>query len=380
MDENAATARTRSESWRLISGGRQLRRGARSGGSAGRETQVKDNANRGCDSGVLKYNGMGKEMGNPSCAGVSQNHSLVGDTGASANVFPSNPGNQSPYGITYPGSPTGRFSDGRLIIDYISAGLKFKYPEPYFVTINPDYRTGVNFAQAGSTALNTVFQNPIYFSYQLQQFLQFKQRLQSGYNSNRDAYRKSLPPLKFYQTFLYAVEIGGNDIINNIIYNNKSLSYIANITIPTAVAAIKSSLQTIFASPNPTAYDSYQCLIAFNNISQYFNSKLVDAVVSLRNQYTDAKFYIADMYNPYYKILQNSSAYGFTNIRDACCGTGAPYNYSPFQPCGTPGISSCLNPSTYISWDGVHYTQHYYQIVAEFFLSGTFLDPSTKIC
>ncbi|EFJ27798.1 hypothetical protein SELMODRAFT_70988, partial [Selaginella moellendorffii] len=319
----------------------------------------------------------------------------LSDTGASANVFPSNPGNQSPYGITYPGSPTGRFSDGRLIIDYISAGLKFKYPEPYFVTINPDYRTGVNFAQAGSTALNTVFQNPIYFSYQLQQFLQFKQRLQS------DAYRKSLPPPKFYQTFLYAVEIGGNDIINNIIYNNKSLSYIANITIPQAVAAIKSSLQllyneggrkflvftitplgctpsikTIFASPNPTAYDSYRCLIAFNNISQYFNSKLVEAVVSLRNRYSDAKFYIADMYNPYYKILQNSSTYaGFTNIQDACCGTGAPYNYSPFQICGTPGVSSCLNPSTYISWDGLHYTQHYYQTVAEFFLSGIFLDP-----
>ena len=41
------------------------------------------------------------------------------DTGNSRNLFSSSW--KEPYGITFPGKPTGRFSDGRVLTDYIGA-------------------------------------------------------------------------------------------------------------------------------------------------------------------------------------------------------------------------------------------------------------------
>lgn len=41
----------------------------------------------------------------------------------------------------------------------------------------------------------------------------------------------------------------------------------------------------------------------------------------------------------------------------ACCGGGGPYNYNPQVMCGTKGATVCDDPSSYISWDGIHLTE-----------------------
>jgi phospholipase/lecithinase/hemolysin len=42
----------------------------------------------------------------------------------------------------------------------------------------------------------------------------------------------------------------------------------------------------------------------------------------------------------------------------ACCGGGGgPYNFNSTTFCGTPGSTACADPSKFISWDGVHFTE-----------------------
>ena len=41
-----------------------------------------------------------------------------------------------------------------------------------------------------------------------------------------------------------------------------------------------------------------------------------------------------------------------------CCGRGGgTYNFDIAANCGAPGTKACADPSAYVSWDGVHFTE-----------------------
>lgn len=73
-------------------------------------------------------------------------------TGPSSFNYVSNP----PYGRTFFHHPTNRYSDGRLVIDFVAESLSLPFLPPYR---NPkaDKTYGVNFAVAGSTAIRHRF-------------------------------------------------------------------------------------------------------------------------------------------------------------------------------------------------------------------------------
>lgn len=62
----------------------------------------------------------------------------------------------SPYGSTFFHHPTNRYSDGRLVIDFVAEALSLPFLPPYR-NLTGNGSNGVNFAVAGSTATNHEF-------------------------------------------------------------------------------------------------------------------------------------------------------------------------------------------------------------------------------
>lgn len=59
----------------------------------------------------------------------------------------------------------------------------------------------------------------------------------------------------------------------------------------------------------------------------------------------------------------------------ACCGGGGPYNVNLRLGCGYEGAMACKDPSLYVSWDGLHFTEAAYRCVATTLLRAPFTIP-----
>lgn len=335
----------------------------------------------------------------------------LADTG---NWLASNPaaaGNiaRSPYGETYFNRATGRFSDGRLVVDYIAQASGLPFVAPYLSntskfevagsTVNT---SGVNFAVAGATALEPGFFvaksiSPPMTSFsldtQIQWFLEFRKNVCS----------KSPDCEKHFANALFMVgEIGGNDyndpfmqgrpmdevetfvplVVNKTVKAMQALitaggarKILAQNNLPIGCSALY--LRKYATGPGKEPLDAMGCMPRFNAFSRRGNDLLQGRVAKLQVQYPDVKFVFADNYNAVLKILQSPhlSALG-AKVLDACCGAGGPYNYDPQVPCGVKSAVPCANPAQYFNWDGVHLTDAAYGEIAKLFLDGTFTTPA----
>lgn len=132
-------------------------------------------------------------------------------TGPNAYVYVSNP----PYGQTFFHHPTNRYSDGRLVIDFVAQRLSLPFLPPY-LSKTADKSSGVNFAVAGSTAIIHSFfaKNNLTLNVTPQSLLTqlswFNQVLESKGCKNSAVTPKDCKAI-FDDSLIWVGEIGAND-------------------------------------------------------------------------------------------------------------------------------------------------------------------------
>nr|XP_043616424.1 GDSL esterase/lipase At5g14450-like [Erigeron canadensis] len=314
------------------------------------------------------------------------------DTGSVSSVFGTL---ASPYGMTYFHKPAGRYSDGRLIIDFMAEILGLPYLSSYLDSIGTNFRHGANFAASGCTIqpadslmLNRTY-NPLTLDVQLLQFEQLKKRASDLYSEAKSNEVKSrLPRSEDYTRSLYTIDIGQNDLDAGI----KSMKEEEVKTyIPTIINEFASAVEKLYQGgarkfwihntgpigclpkfvktypPTPNNTDEIGCVKSYNELAQVFNKQLKDKVSQLRTQLEEASFVYVDMYLVKYSLISEANEHGFTDPLGQCLGQDGDDN------------KACTNPSKYINWDGVHYTESANKWIAKRLQDGSVNTPKISL-
>ncbi|KAM3358177.1 GDSL esterase/lipase LIP-4 isoform X1 [Capsicum galapagoense] len=293
-----------------------------------------------------------------------------------------------PDGRTFSHQPSDRLCDGRLILDFLCENLNMNYLTPYLESIRPNFTNGANFAIGGASTLpkNVLFS----LSTQVLQFVRFLQLQSTGL--------EDLVEKDDLKNALYMIDIGQNDLAGAFTYLSQA-QVIEKI--PSFISEIQDAILGIYKhggknfwihntgplgclpqkvatrnASNLNDLDDYGCVKSMNEAAEAFNNQLRDLCKQLRLQMKDATIVYVDMYAIKYDLIANSSTYGIQNSLMVCCGYGGPpYNYNANITCRQSGCTLCEEGSSYVSWDGVHYTEFANSIVATKILSTNYSTP-----
>ncbi|OMO82930.1 Lipase, GDSL [Corchorus capsularis] len=287
-----------------------------------------------------------------------------------------------PYGKNFPGHiPTGRFSDGKLVPDFVASFLGLKEIVPPFLQPNlseDELCSGVSFASAGSgyDELTTAFSNVIPVSKQVHLFKNYILKLKEivGEEEAKNIISQSL----------VIISAGTNDFIFNFFdiptrrleFNitgyqqlllHKLEKFVKELYDLGCRKMVVAGLPPIGCLPIQMSakfeiLNDRRCLEDQNSDAQSYNKKLSKLLPQIQAMLPKSKIVYADVYEPLVDMMNYPHGYGFAETKLGCCGTGlleASFLCNPLTPI-------CKKPAEFLFFDSIHPTQQAYLYLAKY--------------
>ncbi|KAM5561782.1 GDSL esterase/lipase LTL1-like [Rosa sericea] len=291
-----------------------------------------------------------------------------------------------PYGIDYPtGRPTGRFSNGYNIPDFISQELGSESTLPY---LSPELNgerllVGANFASAGIGILNDTgiqFVNILRMYRQFEYFQEYQQRVSALIGAEQTE--------RLVNGSLILVTVGGNDFVNNyylVPYSARSRQYSLPDYVKYLISEFRNLLLRLYdlggrrvlvTGTGPlgcvpaelaTRSSNGQCSAELQRAAGLFNPQLTQMLNGLNRELGADIFIAANTQLSHSDFVTNPQAFGFTTSKIACCGQG-PYNGLGL----CTGVSNlCPNRDLYAFWDPFHPSERANRYIVQNILTGS---------
>ncbi|XP_002964442.2 GDSL esterase/lipase 6 [Selaginella moellendorffii] len=301
--------------------------------------------------------------GNGAAVAAARAMFVFGDSlvDAGTNVFIAgvpNAANFDPYGETFFLKPTGRFSNGKIVPDFL-AGLLGLALLPPFLKPGSNFSQGANFASSGSEILDST-NNPdndlIPLNAQVRQFQEFVKR--------RKPRELSIP------ASIFLLVTGSNDLLGGYLLNGSAQqAFNPQQYVDLLLGEYQKSLLALHRSGarkivitgigplgctpslrllQEITNNATGCLEESNELALAFNTKLAQLFQELTKNLTDAKIILVKPYDFFLDMINNGTKYGFEETQKNCCGGGA---YNAMIPCGRDAPFLCHVPSKYLFWD-----------------------------
>ncbi|KAL6585232.1 hypothetical protein OROMI_004521 [Orobanche minor] len=288
-----------------------------------------------------------------------------------------------PYGETYFHQPTGRFSDGRLIPDFLAEIAKMPRISPYLQPNRSQhvhqYR-GVNFASGGAGTLSETFKGTVI---DLSTQLKYYKREVSELSRRRGSAKAAI----ISRTAVYLFSIGTNDYISPFLLNSTTFqSYshsqyvemvIGNLTVVVKAIYGRGGRKFVFLNLGDLGClpglrilkletDGGGCLEEATDLAKLHNKALNELLPQLAKQLHGFKYFLYDFNSNLAQRITQPSEYGFSEGIKACCGTG---RFNGVFSCGgkrpVKEFDLCENPNEFVFWDSYHLTERVYKQMAD---------------